>query len=421
MTLKIYYRYCDEVEQCYWVTHEAVVIGRQQPDSSSVDLDLMPDRSISRAHAYLYFNLGEWWIRDLNSKHGTYYNGKRITTQTRLEPGGQLKLGDTVLRFEFSGGTDASVGSLDGTVVTELTVGQPTSSAGITETERIDLLAKVAAIARVHQGQTALVELSRELVNMFPQKAQRAGILLYRDKELFPVAYFPPEKSYVSFTLARRAMYASKAFIWERRVASNSSHLIRSLNDTTAAIYAPMIYNRQIVGILYVDTVVLEKPFTQDDLKIVSEVAFAAAQLLIKGDTIGTFPSVFVSYSHHDREFVDRLVGDLRRKGVSVWLDERLLAGKEWELQIQSAIEATDAFVLIMSSTSLESKYVQSEIEYAQSKGKMILPVLYLPCEIPHFLKKIQYVNVQENYEKGLTELFHELHDLSNLQKPSNG
>jgi hypothetical protein len=233
------------------------------------------------------------------------------------------------------------------------------------------------------------------------------GILSYDDKEPLPIATLPLGKSYTSFTLARRAIINREAFIWERTAASNSSQLIRSLEDVTTAIYAPMIYNLDVVGVLYVNATSPDERFTGRDLQILSEIAGCTARLIVehKSVQLSAFPSVFISYSHQDRTFVDQLVGDLRRGSVSVWYDDRLLVGEEWRKELQIAIEVMDTFILVMSPASIASENVQWEVERAQAANKLILPILYQTCTPPTWLNEIQYVDIRSDYDKSLAEL----------------
>ena len=54
-------------------------------------------------------------------------------------------------------------------------------------------------------------------------------------------------------------------------------------------------------------------------------------------------PTVFVSYSHKDERWKDRLVGHLKvlePEGVlEVWHDRRIGGGSDWEMQIRQAME----------------------------------------------------------------------------------
>ena len=74
-------------------TRETVTIGRH-PDC---DLSLFGQpgcESISRCHAAFVFLNGRWFIRDLDSKNGTYVNHKRIVPQVPclLNPGDTVSL-----------------------------------------------------------------------------------------------------------------------------------------------------------------------------------------------------------------------------------------------------------------------------------------------------------------------------------------
>jgi hypothetical protein len=74
------------------------VIGRQDA-AVRPDVDLAPDRSVSRRHAQIWFERETWWIRDLNSKGGTTLGTQRIPADTpvRCEPGAAIRLGRTEL------------------------------------------------------------------------------------------------------------------------------------------------------------------------------------------------------------------------------------------------------------------------------------------------------------------------------------
>ena len=60
------------------------------------------DKMASRRHAQIWREDGEWRIRDLGSRNGTYVNGVRITDTRRLMPDDRVGIGRTELRFEAS-------------------------------------------------------------------------------------------------------------------------------------------------------------------------------------------------------------------------------------------------------------------------------------------------------------------------------
>jgi serine/threonine protein kinase len=88
-------------------TREVPLDGLQQPVVLGRDGDLavvaIADPQISRVHCRLALIDGAWVVEDLSSRNGTWVNGARIT-RTVLRPGDRLKLGDTQVRLEASGG-----------------------------------------------------------------------------------------------------------------------------------------------------------------------------------------------------------------------------------------------------------------------------------------------------------------------------
>lgn len=72
------------------------VIGR----SESLPLQVLDD-GVSRRHFRIVFNKdsGKYYVEDMNSKHGTLINMRRITEKTPLSEGDQITVGKTSLFF----------------------------------------------------------------------------------------------------------------------------------------------------------------------------------------------------------------------------------------------------------------------------------------------------------------------------------
>ncbi len=64
---------------------------------------MIPDGTVSRRHARLVFNAGQWLIEDLNSSNGTFVNGGRVVEKkpVTLKHGDELRLGDDTMIFEL--------------------------------------------------------------------------------------------------------------------------------------------------------------------------------------------------------------------------------------------------------------------------------------------------------------------------------
>jgi len=85
---------------------------------------------------------------------------------------------------------------------------------------------------------------------------------------------------------------------------------------------------------------------------------------------------VFISYSHKDTNYAHRLADELQKKGIDVWIDERLDYGSTWPQEIQKQLDSCSAFIVIMSPRSYESEWVQNELNRAKRLRKPIYPLL---------------------------------------------
>jgi sulfatase modifying factor 1 len=123
-------------------------------------------------------------------------------------------------------------------------------------------------------------------------------------------------------------------------------------------------------------------------------------------------PTVFISYSHADSHFVDTLAERLKKTGVHVWIDKWMIkVGDSITGKINEGIGASDFLIIILSQSSVKSKWVREELNTALvknvevEKGAFILPVLKEDCEIPSLLKHRRYANFKEDPEWGFQEL----------------
>ena len=58
------------------------------------------DRYLSRRHAEIVFQSGEWVVRDCGSVNGTLLNGAKLALPVPLRPGDRIALGDSEVIFE---------------------------------------------------------------------------------------------------------------------------------------------------------------------------------------------------------------------------------------------------------------------------------------------------------------------------------
>jgi TIR domain len=103
---------------------------------------------------------------------------------------------------------------------------------------------------------------------------------------------------------------------------------------------------------------------------------------------------IYISYSHKDWNYVRSLEKTLEQKGFNVWIDKRLDYGSDWPIEIQKKLDDCGAMVLVMSSNSFKSKWVQNELNRALRKGKPVFPLLLEGDEPWLAIESIQYIDV---------------------------
>lgn len=112
-------------------------------------------------------------------------------------------------------------------------------------------------------------------------------------------------------------------------------------------------------------------------------------------------PRVFISYSHKDESWKDRVVTHLRvlekQALLDVWDDRRIKAGEDWHEEIQKALDSADVAILMISADFLTSDFilgaeVPALLERRQNEGLKVIPVITKPCawQQVKWLKPIQ-------------------------------
>lgn len=76
-------------------------------------------------------------------------------------------------------------------------------------------------------------------------------------------------------------------------------------------------------------------------------------------------PTTFISYSHKDEHWKERLVMHLevlRQQGfLELWDDRRIAGGDEWYNDIQQAVDAANVAILLVSANFLASEFIMQE------------------------------------------------------------
>ena len=105
---------------------------------------------------------------------------------------------------------------------------------------------------------------------------------------------------------------------------------------------------------------------------------------------------IFISYSHKDMAFADRLDGALKARGFEPLIDrEEIYAFEDWWKRLQALIIRSDTVVFIVSPDAVASHEARREIEYAASLNKRFAPIVSRRVEddaTPEPLRRLNFI-----------------------------
>ncbi len=113
--------------------------------------------------------------------------------------------------------------------------------------------------------------------------------------------------------------------------------------------------------------------------------------------------TIFISYSHQDRDRVFELANRLTEDGFRIWTDRDIHPGGLIREAINRAVVSSRIFLFCLSASSLRSEWVDTEIEMAMARqhelgsGEVyVIPVRLEPCEVPRSLHQFHWVDLFE-------------------------
>jgi hypothetical protein len=97
----------------------------------------------------------------------------------------------------------------------------------------------------------------------------------------------------------------------------------------------------------------------------------------------------FISYSGKDQLFAERLYNDLQGKGVRCWFaPESLKTGDKFRSRIDEAIKIYDKLLVILSENSIESAWVEEEVETALERERQQSRIMLFPIRLDDAVMK---------------------------------
>ena len=291
---------------------EPVIIGRH-PDCD-VHID---DGSVSRHHAQVTFDGGQYYVQDLNSRNGTFLNNQQINQPTKLYDQSEIRICDVALIFAIS---DPAPGTIKPRQTADIK--PPTKHTSVLLDDHADAPAKVmsqldvpshhagthnhagaeeklAALTKIAHALSESVErdevLTRILDFLFDLfvEADRGFIILKESGErLEPVGVKTrrpgdEEMIRVSRTVVNQVMDTQRPIISSDAATDDRFDMSQSIVDfrIRSIMCAPLINSSgESIGVIQLDTLKQSIAFKTEDLETLVTVAMQASLAIQKSD-----------------------------------------------------------------------------------------------------------------------------------------
>ena len=129
---------------------------------------------------------------------------------------------------------------------------------------------------------------------------------------------------------------------------------------------------------------------------------------------------IFISYSHKDKKFVDKLAMQLVSRNVNVWLDRwELAVGDSIVDRVQDAVDGSSALLVILSKASTGSEWCKKELSAGllrelEEKRVVVMPVMLEDCDVSVFARGKMFADFWTNFDDGLRSVVEGISKVTN-------
>ena len=270
---------------------ESVALGRAATNA----LCYPDDVGLSRQHMVIEKQGSDWVVRDLNSKNGTIVNGNRITGPHLLRPGDRVSAGHLTIEFVEVGKGASPAGNtvvfVDSAVVAAATTTMATSLEGLMGPEQEDF-SKTRVFAGNPQTR-ALIRAGRELAGHRPLSelfevimdlsleavGAGRGVLMTIEGEQLLVRAARGQGFQISSAVRDRVIKESASVLVLDAQSDQAFRERQSIvaQNVRSMLAVPLQAQERVIGLIYLDSPNLIRPFSREDLNLLTVMANVAA------------------------------------------------------------------------------------------------------------------------------------------------
>lgn len=251
------------------------LIGR----SRSCDI-VVPHPAVSARHARIYEEKGTYFIEDLDSTNGTYINGERME-KAELKNGDRVAISSVELRFELREGTETSV-EIDREVLSvERTLEPKTGTLSFFARREADLAEKLRTVYEITDvfastlDPVAVVNSACSKIRKVYPQASTSAVFKIKGDVVEPMWVCSSETD-VRLSRTVLAIVRRGRAVLSRSVRGDpelSASKTLAMKGIASLVACPLFSEGRVTGLLCVETKDPAKPFSGDDLALLSWVA----------------------------------------------------------------------------------------------------------------------------------------------------
>lgn len=367
-------------------------VFRLQPDQtltigrSSACAIVVPDDRTSRHHAEIFFDEGNWKVKDLGSRNGTLVDGEPISETVSLRHGQVIQVASCRVSFvdSIANALTSSGGPLSDDGAGEQATQEIDSPATITHRTQLEAWSTelVFAIATQSSWEEACeAGLKGLLKNLSAQAGGILGLHPTPDSRDFRLSILAAQER------PGKAYHRISDFLWRNVLADRKSVLARNIqNDaqvgdiqssqarsTSSVLCAPIPVGDEVVGLVHI--------YTRDDEAMLTprslEITLAAAQML----------GASYQHFHRQRKILKKLsasqkeVERLKEQLHDHQREFEMIGDSQAMLRLQSQLQRvapTQATVLLRGESGVGKELAAREIHRLSKRSEQ--PFIAINC-----------------------------------------
>jgi len=369
------------------------------------------DTTVSRRHAELTPDEGEWYLRDLDSANGTFINGRRIAGRQRLQPGDQVRCGSTLFVFAHKEDdrhtravelldADAFDVTVEGTSAANeesMVLASPDPSRAARDHLRViyQLTALTASVFDRDELLNHVMDLvfdefqpDRGFVLLQPSPEARPEPVVVRYKvkpKTLDEGRIPVSRTIVQHTLEKREGVLSTNAMNDSRFRSGDS--VRDYG-IRSAICVPIRAGDRLFGVIHIDSQLMNFTFTESQLQLMTAIgqhtglAMLGAEKLssrMHTERLAAMGQTVASLSHAIKNILQGLRGGADAVELAIKRGDLSLAEEGWPILSRNL----DRIFTLTLNMLAYSKQRELEIELASLHGLIdeIAPLVQAQCD----------------------------------------